>query len=103
MGINKLAEYGERTTIPHGIGESADWYTLSAWPPSRDRLPRLMLAIHRMTGECHIDWAEVERAAADLTDQARHLARALLAIRDQATSDHAAHDKASALLQHSHA
>ena len=50
MDINKLAEYGEHTTIPRGIGESSDWYTLSAWPPSRDRLPRLMLAIHRMTG-----------------------------------------------------
>ena len=99
----KLTEYNETTTLPRGVGESPDWYTLSAWPPSRDRLPRLMLAIHRTTGECHIDWAEIERAAADDTDQARHLARALLAIRDQAVRDHAPHDRASARLESSHA
>ena len=56
---------------------------LTYWPQLRDSAPRLMLALHRTTGECHIDWVTIERAAEDVTNQARHLALAMLAIREQ--------------------
>jgi hypothetical protein len=80
MDVDELIEHRE---VPRGVGQSLDWYTLASWPRSRDLEPRLMLALHRTTGECYVDWAEIERAAVDVTNQARHLAQALLAIRDQ--------------------
>ena len=70
--------------MPRCLGQTSDWYTLAYWPRSRDLETRLMLALHRTSGECYVDWAVIERAAVDDTNQARHLAQALLAIRDHA-------------------
>jgi hypothetical protein len=82
MSTSELIECPESTAIPQSARDDSHWYTLASWPPSPDREPRLMLALHRTTGECHIDWATIERAAEDVTDQGRHLARAMLAIRE---------------------
>jgi hypothetical protein len=43
----------------------------------------MMLALHRTTGQCYADWAKIEPASVDVTNQARHLAQALLPIRHQ--------------------
>jgi hypothetical protein len=80
MDVDELIEHRE---MPRGVGQSSDWYTLASWPKSRDLETRLMLALHRATGECHVDWAEIECTAVDVTNQSRYLAQALLAIRDQ--------------------
>jgi hypothetical protein len=80
MDVDELIEHRE---IPRGVGHSLDWYTLASWPRLRDPETRIVLAVHRTTGECYVDWAEIERAAVDATNQTRHLARALLAIRGQ--------------------
>jgi hypothetical protein len=45
-----------------------------------------MLALHRTTGECYIDWATIEHAADDVANQARYLAQAMLAIREQTSA-----------------
>jgi hypothetical protein len=86
MDVDELIEYRASATMPRGVGQTPDWYTLASWPRSRDLDSRLMLALHRSTGEFHIDWGEIEQAAADVTNQARHLAQALLAVRDQLSS-----------------
>jgi hypothetical protein len=80
MDVDELIEHRE---IPRGVGHTSDWYTLASWPQSRDLKTRTMLALHRTTGECYVDWTEIERASVDVTNQARYLAQALLAIRDQ--------------------
>ena len=82
MSASELTECPESAAIPQHARDNSDWYTLASWPPLPDREPRLMLALHRTTGECHIDWATIERAAEDVTDQGRHLARAMLATRE---------------------
>jgi hypothetical protein len=82
MDVDELIVHCE---MPRGDGQSLDWYTLASWPRSRDIETRLMLALHRTTGQCCVDWAEIERASVDVTNQARYLAQALLAIRDQAS------------------
>lgn len=84
MDVNELIEHRE---LPRGVGQTSDWYMLASWPQSRDLETRTMLALHRTTGECFVDWAEIERASVDVTNQARYLAQALLAIRDQASVD----------------
>jgi hypothetical protein len=86
MSASELVECPDRATIPHCVREDSDWYTLAYWPQSRDCEPRLMLALHRTTGQCYIDWATIERAAEDVTNQARHLARAMLAIREETSA-----------------
>jgi hypothetical protein len=86
MSSSGLTELSKSETIPDYVREDSDWYTLAYWPQSRDSEPRLMLALHRTTGECHIDWATIERAAEDVTNQARHLAQAMLAIREQTSA-----------------
>jgi hypothetical protein len=83
MSIDELIEHRESAANSLDAEQSSLWYTFASWPPSRDCVSRLMVALHRTTGECHIDWAEIERTAVDVTDQARHLAQALLAIRDR--------------------
>lgn len=83
MSTSNLIECPERAAIPHCVEQDSDWYTLAYWPQSRDCERRLMLALHRTTGQCHIDWVMIERAAEDVTNQARHLAQAMLAIREQ--------------------
>ena len=82
MSTSDLIECPERAAIPHWSNRIR-MVTLAYWPQSRDCERRLMLALHRTTGQCHIDWVTIERAAEDVTNQARHLAQAMLAIREQ--------------------
>jgi hypothetical protein len=84
MSASELIGCPESAAIPQHARDDSDWYTLASWPPLPDREPRLMLALHRTTGVCHIDWTTIERAAEDVSDQGRHLARAMLAIRESA-------------------
>src|SRR6478736_2103702 len=87
MSASELTECPESAAIPQHARDDSDWYTLASWPPLPDREPRLLLALHRTTDECYIDWATIERAAEDVTDQGRHLARAMLAIRENAQAE----------------
>ena len=69
MSASELTRCPESAAIPQHARDDSDWYTLASWPPLPDREPRLMLALHRTTGECHIDWATIERAAEDVADK----------------------------------
>ena len=90
MSNGERIEHRNSVATPRNAQRDADWYTLASWPSLHDGGYRLMLALHRTTGECHIYWDEIERAPGDVSDQARHLARALLAIRLQALAQQSA-------------
>jgi len=92
MSTSELIEHSEEAALLRCVEQDSDWYTLAYWPQSRARKPRLMLALHRTTGECHIDWATIEHAADDVTNQARYLAQAMLAIREEALDTHSKAD-----------
>jgi hypothetical protein len=86
MSASELMEYPDQATVPRCVGEDSDWYTLTYWPQSRALRTTVDAGAHHTTGQCYTNWETIERAAEDATNQARHFAKAMLAIREQASA-----------------